>query len=65
MLYFDKQGNSNVSKNILKHENPDHFDNPIFEKVYRQYFFERTPDIKKKGANLVAYNDFMGDRDNL
>ena len=62
MIYVDKKGNQTTQKNVFSNERIEFLENPIFEKIYRWYYFDRTSAIVKKGNLLVAYNEFISDQ---
>lgn len=65
MLYIDKEGGHTTQKNIFNNEKIEYLNNPIFEKIYRQYFYDRSKEVVKKGNLLVAYNKHIDDQDDL
>lgn len=59
VFYVDEQGKHQQQKNVFSIERLELIDNPIFEKVYRTYYQNRTPDVVRTGNLLVAYNSFL------
>ena len=62
MFYIDREGKKTTQKNVFSHETIDIIDNPMFEKVYRQYFKTKSKEIMKEGNILVAYNTYINDK---
>ena len=59
VFYVDEKGEQKQQKNVFSVERVDIINNPLFEKVYRQYYQQRTPAILLKGNLLMAYHTFV------
>jgi hypothetical protein len=47
---------------VFSHESIDIATNPLFEKVYRAYFKNKSKEIIAEGNKLVAYHNFIDSR---
>ena len=64
-FYVNKKGEHVESKNVFTQERSEYLENQLFEPIYRQYYWKRSPYLIKTGNLLVAYNKFVEDRHDL
>lgn len=62
VFYIDREGGKTPQKNVFSHESIDIAANPLFEKVYREYFRTRSKQVAAEGNRLVAYHSFIDSR---
>lgn len=58
VFYSDRNGNHESQKNVFSVERKELAENPIFESVYRQYFFNRDKSIVKRVKNCFYKGKF-------